>query len=87
MFIAALVLIVKNKKQPKYSSTGWWTNCNNFTPKIKRNNLLMQCNNTYEPQKCYVEWKMLDTKKVFDYYWLLSHWLITSKWNSVIVEW
>ena len=87
MLIAALILIVENKKQPKYSSTGWGTNCNNFTPKIKRNNLLMQRNNTYEPQKCYVEWKMLDTKKVFDYYWLLSHWLITSKWNSVSDSW
>lgn len=35
MLIAALVLIVANKKQPKYSSTGWWTNYNNLTPKMK----------------------------------------------------
>ena len=52
----------------------------------KWNNLLTQCNNAYESQKRYVEWKMLDTKKVFDYYWL-SHWLITSKWNSVSDSW
>ena len=47
----------------------------------------MQRNNTYEPQKCYVEWKMLDTKKVFDYYYYHTDWLHLNEIQWVIVEW